>query len=70
MATINIPSIPGIPGNPLYLIIGFLIFYYLICKPMFDCSFLKALLIFAVLYFLYVKFGKDKFKVSAFGKRR
>jgi hypothetical protein len=70
MATVSVPNIPGVPGNPLYLIVGFLLFYYLVAKPMFDYSLLKSLLIFAVLYFLYMKFGKDKFKVSSFGRRR
>ena len=61
--------------NPLQLLIGFLLFYCLIAQPLFDMDLLKSLLLFALLCFLYKKYGNnalDRFKKqsSLFGKRR
>jgi len=58
-------------NNPLYLLIGFLIFYYFIAEPIFGFDLIRALLLFVVLYFVYVNYGdKIKQKLSNFGKRR
>ena len=63
-------NIPFVTGNPLYILIGFLVFYFLIAKPLLHFDFIKSLLIFIVLYVLYSKFGKDLFRSSGYGKRR
>ena len=61
-------------GNPLYIFIGFIVFYFLIAQPFFDTDLIKSFFIFALLYVLYKKYGNnllDRFKkVSHFGKRR
>lgn len=72
MTTIDLSFIRS---NPLYVVIAFLVFYYIIAKPFFDWSFLKSILIFLVLYILYKRFGNDmlsKFKKpsSSYGSRR
>ena len=69
MVTLNIPEIPGIPGNPIYIVLGVIAFYYIIGEPMLQLNFIKSLLLFIVLYVLYMKFGKQHFG-SAFGKNR
>jgi hypothetical protein len=58
-------------NNPLYLLVGFLIFYYLVAEPIFGFDLIRALLLYIVLYFVYVNYG-DKImqKLSNFGKRR
>ena len=63
-------NIPFVTGNPIYILIGFLVFYYMIAKPLLKFDFLKSLIIFIVLYVLYKKFGKDFLNRSSFGKRR
>jgi hypothetical protein len=69
MTNIIIPQIPGVPGNPIFIVGGFLIFYYAIAKPMLDYDLTKSLIIYAIFIFLYMKYGKSKFTVSAFGRR-
>ena len=61
-------------GNPLYILIGFVIFYLFIAQPFFDMDLVKSILLFALIYALYKKYGNnylDRFKTgSQFGKRR
>ena len=61
--------------NPLKLLIAFAVFYFLIAEPFFDMDFLKSVVVFALLFFLYKKYGNNFFdrflrKRSQFGKRR
>ena len=63
-------NIPFVTDNPIYILIAFIVFYYLISKPLFKFDFIKSLLLFVVLYILYSKFGKSLFKRSSFGKKR
>ena len=63
-------NIPFVTGNPIYILIAFLVFYFLIAKPLLKFDFFKSLLIFIVLYVLYQKFGKSLLNGSSFGKRR
>ena len=72
MATIDISFLRT---NPLKLLIGFLLFYYFIAEPFFDFDLVKSLLLFALIFFLYKKYGNNalsRFKrnSSQFGKRR
>lgn len=63
-------NIPFVTGNPIYILIGFIVFHFLIAKPLLKFDLIKSVLVFVVLYVLYSKFGKGLFKRSSFGKRR
>jgi hypothetical protein len=61
--------------NPIYLLIGFLIFYYFIAQPFFNFDLIRSVLLFIVLYFIYTKYGdkifeRVKSQSSSFGRRR
>jgi len=61
--------------NPLQLLVGFVLFYFLIAQPLFDMDLIKSILLFALIFFLYKKYGNnalDRFRKSnsLFGKRR
>ncbi len=61
-----------ITKDPIYLLIGFLIFYYLIAQPFFGFDLIRSVLLFIVLYIIYINYGDqimDKFSRSRFGRR-
>ena len=61
-------------ANPIYVLIAFLVYHFVIAKPLFNFDLFKSTVAFFVLYVLYMKFGKgitEKIKtISGFGKRR
>ena len=60
-------------GNPLYISIAFVIFYFLIAQTFLELDLVKSVLVFGLFYALYKKYGNnmfDRFKRSQFGKRR
>ena len=63
-------------ANPIYVLIAFLVYYFLIAKPLLNFDLIKSVVAFFVLYVLYMKFGSgitEKIKSisgSSFGKRR
>ena len=62
-----------IANNPVYLLIAFLIFYYLVADPFFGFDLIKSILLFILLYFVYVNYGDrimSKFNKNGFGRRR
>jgi len=63
-------SIDFLKSNPLYVIIAFLIFYFIIVKPFLYLDIFKSIVLFIVLYILFKKYGgnfSDKLK-TAFGR--
>jgi hypothetical protein len=59
-------------SNPLYVVIAFLVFYFIIAQPFLNLTVFQSIVLFIVLYVLFKKYGgnfSDKFK-SAFGSRR
>ena len=64
-----------VTNNPVYLLIGFLIFYYFIAQPFFGFDLIKSVLLFIFLYFVYTNYGDqimDKVNKTkqAFGRRK
>ena len=61
-------------ANPIYVLIAFLVYHFVIGKPLLKFDLIKSTIAFFVLYVLYMKFGKgitEKLKSSSsFGKRR
>ena len=65
-------------GNPIYVLVGFFLFYNFIAQPYFDLDLTHSVLLFIVLYVLYKKYGNsflDRYLPTSnsffgFGKKR
>ena len=65
----EIPS--WLSGNPLYILIAYIIFYFLVAEPLLNLDCINSVILFIVLYVLYKKYGNNYLeKMSNFGKRR
>ena len=47
--------------NPIYFLVGFLVFYYLIAKPFFSADITTTVLLYIVVYVIYINFGDSMF---------
>jgi len=47
--------------NPIYFLVGFLVFYYLIAKPFFSADITTSVLLYIVVYVIYINFGDSMF---------
>jgi len=62
MTTIDLSFLKG---NPVYILVGFVIFYLVIAQPFFKLDLIRSILLFALLYVLFKKYGDkamDKLK--------